>query len=229
GGTGIGAADPVAAVMDVAEAEGLYAHVDAAWAGAAMICPELRPLWAGAEQADSLVVNPHKWLGAHFDCSIQFLKDPKDQVRTLGLRPAYLETEGVDGIVNYSEWTVPLGRRFRALKLWFLMRAHGLEDLRRRIRDHIRWTEKAEARIDGIDGLEVVTTSRLALLTFARSAGDEATMRLLEAINDDGRTYLTPTIHEGQQVIRLTIGQFDTTEADVDLALDAVEELHRRV
>ncbi|MEO0362472.1 MAG: pyridoxal-dependent decarboxylase, partial [Pseudomonadota bacterium] len=150
GGTGIGAADPVAAVMDVAEAEGLYAHVDAAWAGAAMICPELRPLWAGVERADSLVVNPHKWLGAHFDCSVQFLKDPKDQVRTLGLRPAYLETEGADGIVNYSEWTVPLGRRFRALKLWFLMRAHGLEDLRRRIRDHIRWTEKAEARIDGI-------------------------------------------------------------------------------
>ncbi|MEO0360556.1 MAG: pyridoxal-dependent decarboxylase, partial [Pseudomonadota bacterium] len=122
-----------------------------------------------------------------------------------------------------------LGRRFRALKLWFLMRAHGLEDLRRRIRDHIRWTEKAEARIEGIDGLEVVTTSRLALFSFARSDGDEATMRLLEAINDDGRTYLTPTVHEGRQVIRLTIGQFDTTKADVDFALDAVEELHRRV
>ena len=103
GGTSIGAIDPVADVIAIAREEDLYTHVDAAWAGSAMICPEFRALWAGVEGADSIVFNPHKWLGANFDCSIQFLKDPEPQVRTLGLRPSYLETRGEDDIVNYSE------------------------------------------------------------------------------------------------------------------------------
>ncbi|MFV0474938.1 MAG: pyridoxal phosphate-dependent decarboxylase family protein [Pikeienuella sp.] len=227
GGTAIGAVDPVAAVIDMAEAEGLYTHVDAAWAGSAMICPEFRHLWAGVERADSVVFNPHKWLGANFDCSVQFLKDPAQQVRTLGLRPSYLETEGADGIVNYSEWTLPLGRRFRALKLWFLIRAHGLEGLRRRIRDHVAWTAEAEARIAAIKGLEIVTGRRLALFTFACEAGEERSRALLEAINDDGRTYLTQTMHEGRFVIRLTMGQFDMTRDDMTVALDAIEEIHK--
>lgn len=227
GGTAIGAIDPVAAVIDVAEAEGLYTHVDAAWAGAAMICPEFRPLWAGVERADSVVFNPHKWLGANFDCSVQFLKDPAQQVRTLGLRPSYLETGGADGIVNYSEWTLPLGRRFRALKLWFLLRAYGLEGLRRRIRDHVAWTAEAEARIAAIDGLELVTPRRLALFTFACTAGEARTKALLEAVNADGRTYLTQTLHEGRFVIRMTMGQFDMTRDDMIAAVEAVAEVHR--
>ena len=137
GGTSIGASDRPAPAISVARAHDLYVHVDAAWAGSAMICPELRWLWEGVEGADSIVFNPHKWLGAQFDCSIQFLADPAPQVRTLGIRPEYLETLGQSEITNYSEWTIPLGRRFRALKLWFLLRAHGLEDLRHRIRNHV--------------------------------------------------------------------------------------------
>ena len=228
GGTSIGAIDPVNAVMDVAEEEGLYTHVDAAWAGSAMICPEFRPLWAGVERADSIVFNPHKWLGANFDCSVQFLKDPTQQVKTLGLRPSYLETGGADGIVNYSEWTVPLGRRFRALKLWFLIRAYGLEGLRARIRNHVAWTVQARDRIAAIPGLEIVTEPRLALFSFAAEAGDAATEALLSAINDDGRTYLTQTMHEGRYVIRLTMGQFDMERADLDVALDAIAEIARK-
>lgn len=227
GGTAIGAIDPVNAIIDIAEAEGLYTHVDAAWAGSAMICPEFRELWAGAERADSIVFNPHKWLGANFDCSVQFLKDPSQQVKTLGLRPSYLETGGVDEVVNYSEWTLPLGRRFRALKLWFLIRAYGLEGLRQRIRNHVEWTAEAEARIARIEGLEIITPRRLALFTFACTAGDERTKALLEAINEDGRTYLTPTIHEGRAVIRLTMGQFDMTREDMITAIDAIEEIHK--
>lgn len=227
GGTAIGAIDPVNAIIDIAEAEGLYTHVDAAWAGSAMICPEFRELWAGAERADSIVFNPHKWLGANFDCSVQFLKDPSQQVKTLGLRPSYLETGGVDEVVNYSEWTLPLGRRFRALKLWFLIRAYGLEGLRQRIRNHVEWTAEAEARIARIEGLEIITPRRLALFTFACTAGDERTKALLEAINEDGRTYLTPTIHEGRAVIRLTMGQFDMTREDMMAAIDAIEEIHK--
>ena len=226
GGTSIGAFDNVAAVMDVAAAEGLYTHVDAAWAGSAMICPEFRPLWQGAERADSVVFNPHKWLGANFDCSIQFLKDPTDQARTLALRPSYLETKGDDEIVNFSEWTIPLGRRFRALKLWFLIRAYGLDGLRTRIRNHVDWTAEAEARIAAMPGLEVVTGRRLALFTFARTDGDEATASLLERVNEDGRTYLTQTMHKGRYVIRLTMGQFDMERADMIAALDAIEEIN---
>lgn len=228
GGTAIGAIDPVAKIMDIAEEEGLYAHVDAAWAGSAMICPEFRDLWAGVERADSVVFNPHKWLGANFDCSIQFLKDPTEQVKTLGLRPSYLETQGADGIVNYSEWTVPLGRRFRALKLWFLIRAYGLDGLRERIRNHVAWTEEAETRLAALPKIEIATTRRLALFTFRRADGDEATERLLAAINDDGRCYLTQTMHEGRPVIRLTLGQFDMTHDDLVTALDAIAEINAR-
>lgn len=229
GGTGVGAIDPVSEVIEVARAERLYIHVDAAWAGSAMICPEFRDLWAGVEGANSVVINPHKWLGANFDCSVQFLKDPADQVRTLGLRPAYLDTSGDDEIVNYSEWTLPLGRRFRALKLWFLLRAYGLEGLRTRIRNHVEWAAQAEARIGGIEGLEIVTPRRLALFTFACAAGDAATKALLEAINDDGRTYLTPTVHQGRAVIRVALGQFDMTRDDMIAAMDAIEEIHHRL
>ena len=141
GGTSTGGTDDVAAVAAVAKRHGLYLHVDAAWAGSAMICPEFRHFWAGAEQADSIVFNPHKWLGAQFDCSIQFVRDPEDLVRTLAIKPEFLKTHGRDGIINYSEWSVPLGRRFRALKLWFLLRAHGLEGLRTMIRNHVAWSE----------------------------------------------------------------------------------------
>ena len=137
GGTGIGACDVLGPVLKVAQDEDLYTHLDAAWAGAAMICPEFRAdYWADVEGFDSIVFNPHKWLGAQFDCSIQFLKDAQPQLNTLKIEPEYLKTTGAE-VTNYSEWTVPLGRRFRALKLWFLIRSYGLEGLRNRMRNHV--------------------------------------------------------------------------------------------
>ncbi|MFT6461275.1 MAG: aromatic-L-amino-acid decarboxylase [Maricaulis maris] len=225
GGTAIGASDPVAAIIEVARAEGLYTHIDAAWAGSAMICPELRHIWEGAEGADSIVFNPHKWLGAQFDCSVQFLRDPTDQLKSLTLRPDYLETPGMDDAINYSEWTIPLGRRFRALKLWFLIRAYGLEGLRTRIRNHIAWSNEACEAIRALPGLEIVTEPRFSLFSFACNAGDTATADLLERINNDGCTYLTQTRHEGRYVIRLQVGQFDCTRADVMEAVAVIGEL----
>jgi aromatic-L-amino-acid decarboxylase len=189
-----------------------------------MICPEFRHLWDGVEAADSVVMNPHKWLGAQFDCAVQFLADPTDQVRTLGLRPEYLRTLGADEVTNFNEWTVPLGRRFRALKLWFLLRAHGLEDLRRRIRDHVRWAGAAADAIARLPGCEIVTEPRLSLFSFALR-DDAATEALLARINDDGRLYLTQTRHRGRLVIRVQVGQFDCTEADVAMIPTVVEEL----
>ncbi|MFT5006205.1 MAG: aromatic-L-amino-acid decarboxylase [Paracoccaceae bacterium] len=229
GGTSIGASDNVAEIVKIAKEENLYTHVDAAWAGSAMICPEFRTLWQGVDGADSIVFNPHKWLGAQFDCSVQFLADAKPQLQTLGLRPDYLQTLGEAEITNYNEWTIPLGRRFRALKLWFLMRAYGLEGLRSRIRNHVKWVQELEAKLATHPDFTIVTESRLALFTFqfTPQTGDAnaLTEELLRQINDDGRIYLTQTLHEGKFVIRMTAGQFDCTRDDVMSVYDVVTEL----
>lgn len=224
GGTSIGAFDRIADCIAAAKAEGLPVHVDAAWAGSAMICPEFRALWAGIEAADSIVFNPHKWLGAQFDCAIQFLRDPTPQVKTLGLRPTYLETAGREEIVNFNEWTVPLGRRFRALKLWFTLRAYGLEGLRSRIRNHVLWARESAEALVLIPGVKIVTQPILSLYTFA-IGDDVATESLLNRINDDGRIYLTQTRHDGAYVIRVQVGQFDCTRADVMMIPQVVAEL----
>jgi len=229
GGTSIGASDRLSEILSIARDEQLYSHVDAAWAGSAMICPEFRWIWDGIEMADSVVVNPHKWLGASFDCSVQFLREPQHQIRTLAIRPHYLETLEAEQPLNYSEWTIPLGRRFRALKLWFLFRAYGLEGLRARIRNHIQWARDAANQLAKIPDIQLVTPPVLALFTFrwapvGRDA-QVATRLLLERINADGRTYLTQTTHNDQFVIRFSIGQFDATKADVDVAVGVVEEL----
>jgi aromatic-L-amino-acid/L-tryptophan decarboxylase len=225
GGTSIGAFDRIGDSIAVARAHSLPVHVDAAWAGSAMICPEFRALWAGIEGADSIVFNPHKWLGAQFDCAVQFLADPAPQIRTLGLRPSYLETPGADHPPDYNEWTVPLGRRFRALKLWFLMRAYGLEGLRTRIRNHVAWAQEAATEIAAIPGIEIVTPPSLSLFTFALAAGDDATAGLLARINDDGRIYLTQTRHRGRYVIRVQVGSFDCTRADVAMIATVLRDL----
>lgn len=233
GGTSAGATDDINAVMDVAEAEDLYTHVDAAWAGAAMICPEYQALWRGVERADSVVLNPHKWLGAQFDCTTHFLRDPASLVKTLAIQPEYLKTDGVDGLINYSEWSVPLGRRFRALKLWFLLRAYGLDGLRSMIRNHVIWAEGLAARLAETDGFEVVTTPMLSLFSFKyiRDGRDSDALNqlLVNAINDDGRIYLTQTRIDGALVIRFQAGAWTSTAEDVDMAYDVICEVAARL
>lgn len=232
GGTSVGGSDDVAAIVDVAREFGLYTHLDAAWAGAAMIVPEFRNLWQGVDDVDSMVFNPHKWLGAQFDCSAHFLKNPDDLVRTLAIRPEYLKTHGHDGMVNYSEWSVPLGRRFRALKLWFLIRSYGLEDLRQRIRNHVAWSKALAERLRKEQDFDIVTEPVLSLFSFRYTPQggtdlDSLNQRLVDAINDDGRIYLTQTIFEGRKAIRFQVGQFDCTEADVATAFDVITEIAR--
>ena len=224
GGTSIGAFDRIADCIQVAKLHGLPVHVDAAWAGSAMICPEFRPLWAGVEGADSIVFNPHKWLGAQFDCAVQFLRDPTPQVKTLGLRPSYLETAGREEVVNFNEWTVPLGRRFRALKLWFTLRAYGLDGLRARIRNHVAWAAEVCAALRAQAGVTITSEPALSLFTFALKT-DAETAALLVRINDDGRIYLTQTQHQGRFVIRVQVGQFDCTREDVMMIATVVSEL----
>jgi aromatic-L-amino-acid decarboxylase len=234
GGTSTGGTDDIAATVAIARKHDLYIHVDAAWAGSAMICPEFRHFWRGVEEADSVVFNPHKWLGAQFDCSIHFIRAPESLVRTLAIRPEYLKTQGRDGVVNYSEWTVPLGRRFRALKLWFLLRAHGLEGLRGMIRSHVRWSEALASRLAAVPGFEIVTEPMLSLFTFRHQPcnddeADEHNLALVDAINDAGRIYITQTRVEGRVALRFQVGQFATSEADVDAAFDVITSIAARL
>ena len=232
GGTSIGASDDIAGLAETARRHGLFLHVDAAWAGAAMICPEFRRLWAGIENVDSLVVNPHKWLGAQFDCSAHYVREPDDLVRALAIRPDYLETRGHENLINYSEWSVPLGRRFRALKLWFVLRAHGLAALRGMIRNHVAWSRQLAERIAACEDFELLTPPFLSLFTFRHAPPhvddpeelDALNQRLLDAINDDGRLYLSQTRVEGRFAIRFQVGQFETTREDVASALDVIRQ-----
>ena len=233
GATGMGACDDVAALCTIAGRFGLYTHVDAAWAGSAMICPEFRSLWAGVEMADSVVFNPHKWLGTQFDLSAHFIRSPADLTRTLAIQPEYLKTHGADGVINYSEWSVPLGRRFRALKLWFLLRAYGLEGLRQMIRNHVTWAQSLAQRLQAVPDFEIVSQPILSLFTFrfcpAGMSVEEATLDLITQINNDGRIYLTQTRVDDRFVIRFQAGQFDCTEADINTAYDVITEIADKI
>jgi len=226
GGTGTGACDDLTEVLAVAREEGLYSHVDAAWAGAAMLCPEFRGLWRGIEAADSLVLNPHKWMGVQFDLSAHYLRDPAPLVRTLAYQPEYLKTHGKDGFINYSEWSVPLGRRFRALKLWFVIRAYGLEGLRAVMRDHVRWAQDLAGDLRGDARFRIVTEPVLSLFTFVLEGRDDAAMiDYVNRLNEDGRIYVTQGRTGGRIVVRFQAGSFACTEADVRLAGQVFREL----
>jgi aromatic-L-amino-acid decarboxylase len=232
GATGVGATDDIAGICAIARRYNLYVHVDAAWAGSAMICPELRHLMKGAEEADSFVFNPHKWLLTNFDCSAHFIRDPEALVRTLAIRPSFLRTHGRDGIINFSEWSVPLGRRFRALKLWFVIRAYGLETLRTMIRNHIAWSAELAERLRGEPDFEITSQPILSLFSFRYVPEgvadlDKLNDRLLMAINDDGRIYLTSTDFAGKHVIRFQVGQTYTTRDDVQFAFDVITSIAR--
>ena len=233
GATGVGATDPVGERVAIARDFDLYTHVDAAWAGSAMICPEFRPLWAGVENADSIVINPHKWLGAQIHCSAHFVRDPASLTRTLASRPDYLHTVGRDNVVNYSEWGIPLGRQFRALKLWFLLRACGLEGLRAMIRNHIAWSRDLCERLRTAPGFDIITEPMYSLFSFRyapRSSDlDALNLQLVEAINSDGRIYLTQTRVDGRVAIRFQVGQFECTRDDVMSAYEVITEIAARL
>lgn len=234
GGTSMGATDDVKAVCTIAKAADLFVHVDAAWAGSAMICPEFRALWDGTELADSIVVNPHKWLGAPMECSAHFVRDPAMLQRTLSITPEYLKTRDHDDIVNFSEWSVQLGRRFRALKVWFLFRAYGLEGLRDMIRNHVQWSVKLARQLEAQADFEIVTQPILSLFTFrykpsASGDLDALNLELLQRINDDGRIYLTQTDHDGKKVIRFVTGQFNMEENDIDIAFEVITSIAREI
>jgi len=220
GTTSVAAVDPIPAVAEACAASGAWLHVDAAYAGAAAVCPELRDRFAGWERADSVVVNPHKWLATPMDCSVLWTRRTDAFREAFSLVPEYLRV--AEEVVSLSELSVPLGRRFRALKLWAVLRCFGAEGLQAMIREHIRLAAAFEGWVDEEPGWEVCAPREFSLVSFRRSASDEANEALLERVNASGEVFLSHTRLRDRYVLRLAIGNARTTEEDVRLAWDVL-------
>jgi len=222
GTTSTTAMDPMEAIGTIAEREGVWMHVDAAMAGSAMVLPECRPLWDGVERADSVVVNPHKWLGAAFDCSVYYVRDPQHLVRVMSTHPSYLQTAADAVVKNYRDWGIPLGRRFRALKLWFLIREAGVEGLRARLRRDIENAQWLSREIGAADGWRLLAPVPLQTLCVRHEpagvegeALDRHTLAWVDRINRSGAAYLTPALLDGRWMCRVSIGALATEREHV--------------
>lgn len=231
GTTGTTAIDPIATIAPIASRRHLWLHVDAALAGSAMIVPERRAAWAGIDAADSIVVNPHKWLGASFDCSTYFVRDPQHLIRVMSTNPSYLRTSA-DGLApNFRDWGIPLGRRFRALKLWFLIREQGVSGLQARIRRDLAHAQWFAAQVDSTAGwVRVAPVPFQTVCVRHEPAGlegealDEHTLEWVRRINASGAAYLTPARIDGRWLVRVSFG-VEATERE---HIEALWTLMRR-
>ncbi len=222
GSTATTAFDPVAAIAPVAAREDIWLHVDAAMAGSAMILPECRALWDGVENADSLVVNPHKWLGVSFDCSTYYVRDPQFLVRVMSTNPSFLQSAHDGAVKNYRDWGLPLGRRMRALKLWFVIREQGVSGLSARLRRdlaHAQWLAAEVARAPGWRRLAPVRLQTLVLRHeppgLDADALDAHTRAWADAVNASGEAYLTPAVVDGRWAVRVSFGAAATEHEHV--------------
>jgi aromatic-L-amino-acid/L-tryptophan decarboxylase len=220
GTTSSSSVDPVPAVADACAAAGVWLHVDAAYAGAAAVCPELRDRFTGWERADSIVVNPHKWLATPVDCSALWTRRVEDFRRAFSLVPEYLRSP--DDALNLSEVSVPLGRRFRALKLWAVLRCYGRSGLQAHLREHVRLADMFAGWVREEQGWELSAPYPFSLVCFRLEAGDDANEVLLDRINASGEVFLSHTRLHDRFVLRLAIGNFRTTEDDVRRAWEVL-------
>jgi aromatic-L-amino-acid decarboxylase len=230
GTTSSTAVDPLRAIGEIARRYGLWLHVDAAYAGTAAVCPENRWILDGAELMDSFVFNPHKWMLTNFDCSAYFVRDPGLLVRTFEIHPEYLRT-GVDPYVrNYRDWGIQLGRRFRSLKLWFVIRSYGVEGLRAFVREHLRLARAFKEWVEAEPKFELLAPVHFGLICFRLNDGrseEELTKLnkdLLERINVLGTMFLTHTVLKGKFALRMVVGQRTTEERHVRAAWGAIRE-----
>jgi aromatic-L-amino-acid/L-tryptophan decarboxylase len=211
------AIDPIESIARVAARHRLWLHVDAAMAGSAMVLPECRPLWAGVDAADSIVVNPHKWLGAAFDCTVYFIRDAEHLVRVMSTNPSYLQSAADGRVKNYRDWGIPLGRRFRALKLWFLIREQGVEGLQARLRRDLANARWFADQVDATPPWRVLAPVPLQTVCIRHEppglsgeALDRHTLEWAERINRSGAAYLTPAILDDRWMVRVSIGAEQT-------------------
>ncbi len=236
GTTAVGGFDDLAAIGPVLADEDIWLHVDAAWAGSALILPEQRAFAAGIEHARSLVVNPHKWLMTTLDCSALYVRDVAAFTRAFTILPEYLKTPERGRVIDYRDWGIALGRRFRALKLWFVLRGYGLENLRAMIRSHIAMAKDLADRLANEPDFEILTGPRLALFTFRHRPGGltEGALNshndaLIARLNQSGEIYLTRITVAGKTAIRVSIGQTRLAPRHVDRAFDLITSTAREL
>jgi aromatic-L-amino-acid decarboxylase len=231
GTTGTVAVDPIAAVSDIAKRYDIWHHIDAAYAGSALLLPEYQFMIEGIEDADSFVFNPHKWLFTNFDCTAYYVKDPDILLRTFDILPEYLKTRTRGQVNDYRDWGIPLGRRFRALKLWFVLRSYGLEGIQAILRKHINLNQRFSEWVKKHPDLEMVTPPFLNVTCFRYrppglpsnviNAKNEA---WLNTIQEDGRMYLTHTKVQGKYTLRMVFGQTYLEERHLEEAIAILEE-----
>lgn len=233
GTTATTAVDPVAAIADIAARHGLWCHLDAAMAGTAMLLPDLRWMWEGVEAVDSISINPHKWMGTAFDCSLFYVRDPAELVGVMSTSPSYLRSS-VDGeVTQYRDWGIPLGRRFRALKLWFQLRLDGVDSITARIRRDLGYARRLEALASAEPDWRVVAPVPLQTVCLRHEPDgltaeevDRHTLAWVERVNRAGNFYLTPALVEGRWLVRVSFGAEQTEPHHVDRLWD---ELRRAV
>jgi len=223
--------DPLRLIGTLCREEGLWLHVDGAMSGTAAVCPEFRYLLDGMELADSYAFNPHKWMFTNFDCDCFFVADKAALIQALSILPEYLRNQATESgaVIDYRDWQVPLGRRFRALKLWFVIRHYGAEGLRHHIRRHVELAREFARWVETSADFELLAPAPLNLVCFAHRGGDDSSRRLLERLNQTGKLYLTHTVLKGRYTLRFCIGQTHTEAEHVQRAWDLIRETAREL
>lgn len=231
GSTSSNALDPLPALGEFCRREGIWFHVDAAMSGTAALCPEFRWIQAGVDRADSYAFNPHKWMFTNFDCDCLWVADRAALIRTFSILPEYLRNQATQSgaVIDYRDWHVQLGRRFRSLKLWFVLRHYGAEGLRRQVREHVRLAQAFAGWVAGSADFELAAPAPLNLVCFRHRAGDEFNRRLLAGLNESGALYLTHTVLGGRFTLRLCVGQTHTEARHVAAAWDRIQETARHL
>jgi aromatic-L-amino-acid/L-tryptophan decarboxylase len=226
GTTSSNAMDPIAAIGEICRRNKLWLHVDAAMSGTAMLCPEFRHLQAGVELADSYCFNPHKWMFTTFDCDCFWVADRRALIRTLSILPEYLRNQASESgaVIDYRDWQIQLGRRFRSLKLWFVIRHYGVEGLQHHIREHVRLAQQFVEWVRGDDRFELAAPVPLNLVCFRHKGGDAANQEIMERLNRSGDLFLTHTKLDGKFTLRLCVGQTHTQARHVENAWKRIRE-----
>jgi aromatic-L-amino-acid decarboxylase len=226
GTTSSNAMDPLPEIGRICREEGLWLHVDAAMAGTAALCPEYRHFQAGLELADSYCFNPHKWMFTNFDADCFYVADRAALIQTLSILPEYLRNAATEAgaVIDYRDWQVSLGRRFRALKLWFVIRHYGVEGLRHHVRRHVELAQEFARWVEEDPDFELMVPPPLNLVCFRHVGGEEFNQRLLERLNGSGELYLTHTRLDGQYTLRLSVGQTNTEARHVAVAWQRIRE-----
>jgi aromatic-L-amino-acid decarboxylase len=226
GTTSSNAIDPLSQIGPICQEFEAWLHVDSAMSGTATLCPEFRYLHDGIEHADSYCFNPHKWMFTNFDCDCFYVADREALTRTLGILPEYLRNQASasGAVIDYRDWQIPLGRRFRSLKLWFVLRHYGIEGLQFHVREHVRLAQQFASWVKEDGRFDLAAPAPLNLVCFRMKSGDAANQQLIEALNRSGDLYLTHTRLNDRLTLRFCVGQTNTAEPHVQNAWRRIQE-----